>query len=80
AIRFSEDDVRPTGLSAGGMRGVKLIGQKDRVVGAAIAVEGQYVWSISDDGIAKISPMDEFPTQGRAGSGVIIQRLQGDSV
>lgn len=80
AIRFSEDDVRPTGLSAGGMRGIKLIGQKDRVVGAAIAVEGQYVWSISDDGIAKISPMDEFPTQGRAGSGVIIQRLQGDSV
>ena len=79
AIRFNEDDVRPTGLPAGGMRGIKLLGQRDRVIGANIAVDGQYVWNITDDGVAKISHMDEYPTQGRAGSGVITMRLPADS-
>ncbi|HEX2907518.1 MAG TPA: DNA gyrase subunit A, partial [Phototrophicaceae bacterium] len=80
AIRFSENEVRPTGLSAGGMRGIKLTGQRDRVVGAILAVEGQYVWSITDDGVAKFSPVADYPTQGRAGSGVIAMRLPKDSL
>ncbi|MFZ0548349.1 MAG: DNA gyrase C-terminal beta-propeller domain-containing protein, partial [Candidatus Promineifilaceae bacterium] len=75
AIRFSENDVRPTGLPAGGMRGIKLAGSKDRVIGAIVAVENQYVWTITDDAIAKISPVSEYPSQGRAGSGVIAMRL-----
>lgn len=79
AIRFDENDVRPTGLPAGGMRGIKLMEQRDRVVGAVVAVENQYVWSITDDGVAKISPVSEFPTQGRAGAGVIAMRLPKDS-
>jgi DNA gyrase subunit A len=79
AIRFNEDDVRPTGLPAGGMRGIKLAEQPDAVVGAFLAVENQYVWTITDDGVAKISAIDEFPTQGRAGSGVIAMRLPQDS-
>jgi len=79
AIRFSEDDIRPTGLPAGGMRGIKLLGQKDRVIAANLAVENQYLWSISNDGVAKSSPISEYPTQGRAGSGVINMRLAPDS-
>ncbi|HLU11163.1 MAG TPA: DNA topoisomerase (ATP-hydrolyzing), partial [Oceanobacillus sp.] len=54
AIRFKESEVRPTGLGAGGMRGIKLAGQRDRVIGAAIADE--YLWVITDVGIAKVSP------------------------
>ena len=79
AIRFSEDDVRPTGLPAGGMRGIKLADKDDAVVGAFLAVENQYIWTITDDGVAKISPIEEFPSQGRAGSGVIAMRLPQDS-
>ncbi|HLV35578.1 MAG TPA: DNA gyrase subunit A [Spirillospora sp.] len=79
AIRFKENDVRPTGLPAGGMRGVKLGGQKDRVVGATVMVENQYVWCITDNGLALIAQASEFPTQGRAGSGVIAMRLPKDS-
>jgi DNA gyrase subunit A len=75
AIRFGENDVRPTGLPAGGMRGIKLGEGEDRVVGAMIAVENQFVWSITDDGIGKISPVGDYPSQGRAGSGVIAMRL-----
>lgn len=80
AIRFSEEDVRPTGLPAGGMRGIKLLNDTDKVVGASKVVEGQYVWNITDDGIAKISHIDEYPIQGRAGSGVITMRLEKSSM
>lgn len=79
AIRFTEEDVRPTGLPSGGMRGIKLLGPKDRVVSAFIAVDGKYVWNITNDGVAKISPMDEYPSQGRAGSGVITMRIPASS-
>ncbi len=79
AIRFIEEDVRPTGLPAGGMRGIKLLGQRDRVIGAFVAYPAQHVWNITDDGVAKSSPIDEYPTQGRAGSGVISMRLPGSS-
>lgn len=79
AIRFKESDVRPTGLPAGGMRGIKLLGQGGRVVGASIAVPGRYMWTITDDGIAKVSAVDEYPTQGRAGGGVISMRLPKSS-
>lgn len=79
AIRFSESDVRPTGLSAGGMRGIKLQGQRDRVVGAFVVIPDQYVWSMTDDGVAQISPIANYPSQGRAGSGVIGMRLPSSS-
>lgn len=80
AIRFNEDDVRPTGLPAGGMRGIKLVGPKDRVVSAFIAVDDLYGFNITEDGVAKTSAMNEYPTQGRAGSGVITMRLPKSSV
>lgn len=79
AIRFSEEDVRPTGLPAGGMRGIKLLGQRDRVTGVFIANDDLYTWNITEDGVAKTSAMSEYPTQGRAGSGVITMRLPSDS-
>jgi len=78
-IRFSEDDVRPMGLNAGGVRGIKLQGQKDRVVSAMLADDNFYVWTATDDGVAKISPCSEYPSQGRAGAGVITMRLPKES-
>ena len=79
-IRFSEVDVRPTGLPAGGMRGIKLVGQKDRVTGVFLADDSLYTFNISNDGIAKTSAMEEYPSQGRAGSGVITMRLPSGSL
>jgi DNA gyrase subunit A len=79
AIRFSEQEVRPTGLGAGGMRGIKLAGQREKVVGALVVVQNQYVWSITNDGIAKVSAVGDYPTQGRAGSGVIAMKLPSGS-
>ena len=75
AIRFSEDDVRPTGISSGGVRGIRLAVKDDKVVAAFLADDRLYGWNITDSGIAKTSPMNEFPLQGRGGSGVFSMRL-----
>lgn len=79
AIRFGEEDVRPTGLPAGGMRGIKLAEENDRVIAANIVEPDVFVWSITNDGIGKISPISDYPSQGRAGSGVITMRLPKSS-
>ena len=78
-IRFDEDDVRPTGLASGGVRGIKLVNDTDSVVSAFPVPDSGYIWSITDDGIAKISDVEEYPSQGRAGSGVINMRLPRSS-
>ncbi|HEX6385071.1 MAG TPA: DNA gyrase subunit A [Anaerolineae bacterium] len=78
-IRFREDDVRPMGLAAGGVMGVKLANEADGVVTMDIAQPDGYVWSITDNGLAKATPMSEYPTQGRYGQGVINVRLPKDA-
>ncbi|MGQ9850373.1 MAG: DNA gyrase/topoisomerase IV subunit A [Aggregatilineaceae bacterium] len=79
AIRFEVDQVRPTGLGAGGMRAVRLIGERDRVVGAGIADERANVWVCTDTGVAKSTPVAEYPVQGRGGQGVITIKLPKDA-
>jgi DNA gyrase subunit A len=78
AIRFHENTVRPTGLPAGGMRGIKL-GMNARVVGADIAADDRLILSVSDDAVAKVSVGSDYPVQGRAGGGVIAMRLAKSS-
>jgi DNA gyrase subunit A len=77
AIRFSEDQVRPMGLPAGGVYGIKLANEADGVVAMDVVEEGGYLWSITDNGMAKATPISEFPSQGRHGQGVINMRLPG---
>jgi DNA gyrase subunit A len=79
AIRFKEEEVRPMGLSAGGVMGVKLASEADGVVVMAVVQPDGYLWSITNAGLAKATPLAEYPTQGRHGQGVINVRLGGES-
>jgi len=74
AIRFKEDDVRPMGLVAAGVNGVKL-GVGDEVVGAEVMPAKGEIFLIATDGKAKRVPVRDFPTQGRYGRGVIAWQL-----
>ena len=70
AIRFKEEEVRPMGLVAAGVNGLKLA-DKDEVVGMEILpVEGE-IFLITSEGKAKRVEQKEFPVQGRYGRGVI---------
>jgi DNA gyrase subunit A len=79
AIRFPVSDVRPTGLGAGGMRAVKLLSERDRVVGAGIVAEKMQVWVCTDTGVGKRTPIEEYPVQGRGGQGVIAIKMPKDA-
>jgi hypothetical protein len=74
AIRFSEDDVRPMGLVAAGVGGIKL-GVRDEVVGMALVQAKGEVLLVSADGKAKRMAITQFPVQGRYGQGVIAWKL-----
>jgi DNA gyrase subunit A len=73
-IRFKEDDVRPMGLVAAGVNGVKL-GVGDEVVGAEVVPPKGEIFVIASDGKAKRVPVRDIPTQGRYGRGVIFWTL-----
>ncbi len=80
-IRFNEDDVRSSGLKAGGVGGMRLKSEAAGVIGMAtvsptdIAEDVALVWSIADNGIAKSTPLNEYPSQKRNGQGVVNFKL-----
>jgi hypothetical protein len=74
AIRFVEADVRPMGLPAAGVWGVKL-SSGDEVVALAMARPNADLVLVTSAGFFKRTPMSEFPVQGRHGGGVAATRL-----
>jgi DNA gyrase subunit A len=69
AIRFKEEDVRPMGRGAAGVRGIKLP-EGHEVIALTIVGDGM-ILSATENGYGKRTPIDEFPVQGRGGQGVI---------
>ncbi|NPA93710.1 MAG: hypothetical protein GXO56_08540, partial [Chloroflexi bacterium] len=69
--RFSEAEVRPMGLVAAGVAGIKLKG-KDEVVGAVKVLKGKNtaVLMVANNASARRVAFEEFPAQKRYGQGV----------
>lgn len=82
SIRFSEDDVRPMGRSAAGVRGIKLK-KGDIVVGMdvinpAVAKKGALeLFTIAENGLGKRTNLSEYKIQGRGGSGIRTMHVTG---
>jgi DNA gyrase subunit A len=74
AIRFSEEDVRPMGLVAAGVNGMKLE-QDGRIVGMEVLPQKGELFFLTSVGRAKRVAQKDFPTQGRYGKGVIAWKL-----
>ncbi|MFN7209211.1 MAG: DNA gyrase subunit A [Aggregatilineales bacterium] len=80
SIRFRLSEVRPMGLAAGGVRGIRL-GEGDRVVSGQIVRPEGALWTVTEGGAAKSSPLTEYPVQGRGGAGTPTMRLMlGDRI
>jgi DNA gyrase subunit A len=75
-IRFNEDDVRPMGRNAGGVRGMKLRAG-DEVVSVDVARADTEILTITESGYGKRTQLDRFNAQGRGGFGVIGIKLTG---
>jgi DNA gyrase subunit A len=73
-IRFSEQDVRPMGRDAAGVRGMKLR-SGDEVVSFDVVRPDADILIITDAGYGKRTKTDHFGRQGRGGQGVRAIRL-----
>ena len=71
AIRFNESIVRPIGRTAAGVRGIRLAGPADAVVGM-ICVESEEddILVISENGYGKRSKLADYRVTNRGGKGV----------
>jgi len=72
AIRFQESSVRAMGRTACGVRGIRLA-KGERVISLIIAGPGHILMATAN-GYGKRTAVDQFPTKGRAGQGVICIR------
>ena len=71
AVRFNEDNVRPTGRVARGVRGINLRAD-DRVVSMESASQKGSLCIISENGYGKRTALEEYATtKARGGKGVI---------
>jgi DNA gyrase subunit A len=75
-IRFSEEEVRPMGRAAAGVRGMKLRAG-DELVSVDVARDDTAILMITEAGYGKRTQLDRFNRQGRGGQGVIGIRLTG---
>ena len=69
AIRFTEDEVRPMGRDATGVRGIRLA-EGQEVISLVVVGEG-LILTASENGYGKLTPLEDFPLHGRGGQGVI---------
>jgi DNA gyrase subunit A len=75
-IRFSEEEVRPMGRAAAGVRGMKLR-TGDEVVSCDVAKDDSAILIVTEAGYGKRTQLDKFNAQGRGGQGVIGIKLTG---
>ncbi len=70
AIRFHESDVRPSGRTAGGVRGMSLE-EGDALVSLEVLSHGSTLFTVTENGYGKRTSIDEYPVHRRGGKGVI---------
>ncbi len=79
SVRFHENDVRPMGRTATGVRGIK-IANEHRVI-SLISIQpdenDQHVLIGTQRGFGKRTPINDFPVQKRGGQGVIAIQTAG---
>ena len=68
-IRFRESDVRATGRASMGVIGINLL-DTDEVVGMQLSSQGEYMLTVSENGMGKLTDINEFTVQNRGGKGV----------
>jgi len=76
-IRFREQDVRSTGRSSMGVIGMNLV--DDEVVAMQLVSQGKYMLFVSENGLGKLTEIDEFTNQYRGGKGVKCYKIMEKS-
>ena len=70
AIRFDENDVRPMGRTAAGVRAIRLKDGDEVVAAVRAADEDAAVLTVTENGYGKRTRIGEYSVQGRGGQGL----------
>ncbi|MBQ3451980.1 MAG: DNA gyrase subunit A, partial [Selenomonadaceae bacterium] len=73
-ISFAEEEVRSTGRSTRGVKGIQLK-RGDRVIGMDKLRKGAEVLTVSEEGIGKRTPAEEYRPQGHGGKGLVNMKV-----
>jgi DNA gyrase subunit A len=68
-IRFNENDARPMGRTARGVRAIALT-EGDEVAGCTVARTGKLVLTVGEQGYGRLSEIDDYRIQNRGGKGL----------
>ncbi len=82
SIRFHEQDAREMGRDTTGVKGIELA-KDDRVIGMVVIKREANLLVVTEKGMGKCSPIDEYRVQKRGGKGIItVHRTEktGDAV
>jgi len=69
SIRFAASEMRTSLRTSGGVRGIRLA-PDDRVVSMGVILPETFLLVVTNNGYGKLTPLDAYPNQHRAGSGV----------
>ena len=76
ANKFGEEQVRPMGRVAAGVRGVRFARRDDEVVAMVVVQEGMdSLLVVTENGFGKRTALEDFPAHNRGGQGVYVARL-----
>lgn len=84
AIRFnaSDDEVRPMGRTTSGVTGMRFRDDDELLSMGVIPADSDedelYVFTVTDEGYAKRTPVSEYRVQGRGGLGIKTMRLSDE--
>ncbi len=74
SIRFAIDGVRDSSRTSGGVRGIRLA-PGDAVVSMDVIRPDGYILIVTTKGFGKLTPVKNYPSQNRGGSGVRTLRV-----
>jgi DNA gyrase subunit A len=70
SIRFHEQDARVMGRDTTGVKGIEL-GPRDELIGMVVIKREANLLVVTEKGMGKCSPIDEYRVQKRGGKGII---------
>ena len=75
SIRFPSSQIRATQRGAGGIRGIRLKTDQDKVVFSDVVDNDGYFLVVGREGKGKLTEFREYKTQNRGGSGILTLKI-----
>src|SRR5439155_4252521 len=71
SIRFHEQDVREMGRDTTGVKGIEISEKDEEVIGMVVVKRDANLLVVTERGMGKCSPIDDYRVQKRGGKGII---------